>query len=93
MSERDNYVGGLRKMITLSNYSQEHLTRAFRRYLDITPTQFINEKRMNYAAELLKSSDHEVLDICIMCGCNNLSHFYHLFKKYYKCSPREYVKS
>ena len=68
MSERDNYVGGLSKLITLANYSQEHLTRVFRRYLDITPTQFINEKRMNYAAELLKSSDYEVLDSALCVG-------------------------
>lgn len=92
MSEQDNYVQGLSKMLVLANYSQEHLTRVFRRYLDITPTEFINEKRMNYAAQLLKSNEYEVLDICLRCGCNNLSHFYHLFKKYYKCSPKEYIK-
>lgn len=92
MGERDNYVLGLVRMLELANYSQEHLTRLFRKYLDLTPTEFINEKRMQYAVELLQLKQYDVLEICHMSGCNNLSHFYHLFKKTYGCSPKEYVK-
>ena len=51
-----------------------------------------NENRMNYASELLKSSDYAVIYICLSCGCNNLSYFYHLYKKYYEFYPKKYVK-
>lgn len=91
MEKEENFTLGLPRMLSLANYSQEHLTREFRRYLNITPTEFINSKRMEYAAELLKSGEYTINGVCYKCGFNNLSHFYHLFKKQYYCSPKSFA--
>lgn len=93
MSERENFIFGLERLNELSGLSQEHMTREFRKYLGMTPTEFINLRRMNYAAELLLQSDHDIADVCYMCGFNNLSHFYHVFKGIYGCPPKQFVKS
>lgn len=91
MSRRENYTAGLPKLLELAHLSQEHLTREFRRHLDVTPTEFINIKRLNYAAELITEGKTEITDICYICGFNNLSHFYHCFKKRYGCTPKQFA--
>jgi AraC family cel operon transcriptional repressor len=93
MANKDNYLQGLTRMIELANVSQEHLTRGFKRYLGITPTEFINIKRINYGAELLLEGKYSILEICYMCGFNNLSYFYKIFEKYYKYTPKKFLKS
>lgn len=93
MSEKENFIEGLPRLTELSGTTQEHLTREFRKYLDMTPTEFINLRRLSYAAELLLECKYDIIDICFMCGFGNLSHFYHIFKKTYGCSPKQFVKN
>ena len=93
MNEKENFVEGVHRLVELSGITQEHLNREFKKYLDMTPTEFINLRRLNYAAELLLSRKYEITDICYMCGFGNLSHFYHVFKKTYGCSPKQFVNS
>lgn len=92
MNKRENYIVGLPRMIEISMYSQEHLNRTFKRYLKTTPTEYINTKRLGYASELLIEQKYAIADICYMVGFNNLSHFYSVFKKEYKCTPNQFVK-
>ena len=56
--------------------SQEHLTRSFRRYIGMTPTEYINGKRLSLAAQLLLQGDMPVIEICGACGFNSLSRIY-----------------
>ena len=70
----------------------EHLSRVFRKYLNETPTDYINELRLNYAANLLSNSDENIPFISMEAGFENLSHFYHLFKKKFNTSPAEFRK-
>lgn len=91
MSKRENYIAGLSKLLEIAHSSQEHITREFRRYINITPTEFINIKRLNFAAELITYGNMEIAEICFACGFNNLSHFYHCFKKRYGCTPKQFA--
>jgi len=92
MNEPDNFVSGLDTMLKLANISQEHLTREFRKRIQITPTEYINEKRINYAADLLLCQKYKIIDICYMSGFNNLTYFYKLFHKHYNCTPKEFIQ-
>jgi AraC family cel operon transcriptional repressor len=92
MQKKENFSSGLNSMLILSGKTQEHLCRIFRKYLNITPTAFINELRLNYAANMLTNSDAQIFDISSEAGFENLSHFYHLFKQQYKMSPRNFRK-
>lgn len=91
MEEPDNFIAGLPRLITLANLSQEHLNRSFQRFLHMSPTEFINLRRMEYAASLLLEERLQIIDICQECGFSNLSYFYHIFRKQYGCSPRQFI--
>lgn len=39
----------------LCNYSQAHVIRSFQKYYKMSPTEYINSKRMVYACELILS--------------------------------------
>jgi AraC family cel operon transcriptional repressor len=90
MKKKENFSSGLPALQKLSNKSQEHLCRVFKKYLKLTPTEYINELRLNYAANLLTNSDVQIIEISGESGFENLSHFYHLFKKKFNMSPREF---
>ena len=90
MSEPEYFIPGLPEMLRLANCSQEHLTRAFHKHVGLTPTQFINRKRAEYAAQLLCTTEMTVLEICYACGFGGTSSFYESFRKFYGCSPTRY---
>jgi len=91
MNRRENFVAGLPKLLEIAHSSQEHVTREFRRNLDLSPTEFINIKRLNLAAELIAEGTTGITDICFSCGFQNLSHFYHCFRKRYGCTPKQFA--
>mgnify|MGYP000317367284 CR=1 FL=1 len=53
-------------------------------------TAYLNDHRLNLAAELLRITDATVLDIAGRVGFDNLSYFNRLFKRRYGMTPREY---
>lgn len=92
MTKKENFREGLPIMQKLSNRSYAYVSRTLKKYLDKTPTDFINELRLNFAENMLIHSDMSILDITLEAGFNNLSHFYHLFNKQYHLSPNKYRK-
>ncbi len=92
MSITENFVTGLPRMIELANVTQNHLNREMKKYLDMTPTEFINSKRVVYASELLSHNKYSVTDICGMCGFETSSNFYDNFRRIFDCTPNEMKK-
>lgn len=84
------FTKGLPELLKLTPYTQEHLTRSFRKYVHMSPTAYINQKRLSYAAELLTAQDTAPPLIAQRAGFNNLSHFYHLFRQQYGCTPLQF---
>ncbi len=92
MMKRENYVYGLPRMLELSHVSQNHLNREIKKCLGITPTEFINSKRIAYATELLLENRHDISEIIGMCGFETTSNFYSNFQKFYGCTPKAFAK-
>lgn len=90
MGRKENFVLGISKMYELNEKTPEHLSRTFKKYYNESPTEYITNLRLNYAANLLSNSDEEITTIALDCGFENLSHFYHLFKKKFDISPKEF---
>jgi len=90
MKYKDNFITGISRMYELASRSPEHLSRSLKKYYKETPTEFINKLRLNYAANLLVNSDEDITAIALDSGFENLSHFYHLFKKNFGISPKEF---
>ena len=70
-------------MVRLSGKSYEHLSRSMKKYKNMTLSDFINNIRLNHAANLLKYTNLSITDIAIECGYNNISYFPVCFKKKY----------
>ena len=77
-------------MQQLSGYTPEYLCKIFRKHLGRTPTEFVNELRINYAARMLADSDESIAELAYRLNLQSLSRFYHLFRNQYSCTPAEY---
>lgn len=90
MQRPENYVLGVKALYDISCKSPEHVCREFKKHIHKTPTQVVNEIRLEEAARQLVYSSNKVIDICENVGFENLSHFHHLFKKMYSLSPLKF---
>ena len=93
MLKKENFVEGLPALYRLSGKSIEHLSRACRKYLQKSPTQLINDIRLEYVVNQLQNTDEKVIAICEDAGFDSLSHFYHIFKQAYGMSPAQFRKT
>ncbi|MDF2541572.1 MAG: celD [Herbinix sp.] len=87
MQKKENFCIGLDKLYTISGKSRGHINRVFKQYLNTTPTNYINHLKLNYAKNLLLTTNLEILDVAFEAGFDNLSHFYHLFRDFFGMTP------
>ena len=71
-------------------FSRYHFLRLFRTAFDKTPHQYLIERRMEKAKELLSSRDLRVTDVCFEVGFQSLGSFSSLFHKYVGHAPITY---
>ena len=72
--------------------SKFYLSRSYERVTGKSIYQYILEKRMIMARQLLIGGEKPT-DIYALCGFNQYSNFYRAFKKYYHMSPSEFIKN
>ena len=70
----------------------QHLSILFSKYVGISFSEYLCEKRLRYASILLSEHKYNVTDVCYRCGYGNLSHFLRSFKKKYGITPKSYQK-
>jgi len=88
----ENFIAGVERFVKLSGKSREHLSRTLKQYYNVTPTEYITELRLEYAVNLMRSSNLSVTDICYECGFLNLSWFYKIFEARFGKSPAKYKR-
>ncbi|MGE8432558.1 helix-turn-helix domain-containing protein [Chryseobacterium joostei] len=67
----------------LTGRSLSGFKRDFSKIFNMTPKQWLKEKRLNEAYYLIKNKNKKPSDIYLDLGFENLSHFYSSFKKKY----------
>ncbi len=72
--------------------SKSTVLNLFRKYLHITPINYLINYRLNEAAQLLSNTEKKINTICDETGFNNVDYFCRLFKKHYHLTPTEYRK-
>ena len=92
MKEKEVFRHGVVELVRLTGKNHSYLCRTFKKYLSTTPTNRLNNIRLNYAENLLLNSDLSILDICFETGFDSLSHFYKLFDMQYGLTPYKYRK-
>ena len=69
------------------------LYRRFKKISPLTPTDFIKDYRLTYAAQLLVTTNLNVQEIIYKVGISNKSYFYREFASKYNQTPGEYRKN
>lgn len=66
------------------------LYRRFKKISSLTPSDFIKDYRLTYAAQLLVNTQMSVQEIIYNVGISNKSYFYREFARKYNMTPKEY---
>ena len=92
LQKPDNFKKGISALKEIACKSDEHISRSVKKYLNKTPTKFINELRLNYAANQIRFTSRNIADIAFEAGFENQSHFHRQFKKFLNHTPNEFRK-
>lgn len=84
------FARGAAGFVRVAGRSAEHVARTTRAVLGLTPSDYVNRVRMDYAARELRFTPKPIAQIALDCGIGNLSHFYAVFKKAQGMTPRSY---
>ena len=90
MNTPENIYEGLPALIRLSGFSHGHLCRIMKQKYNTTPIRYISNLRLEYAANLLATTNYDILTISVNIGISSLSHFITIFKEKYGMSPSKY---
>jgi AraC family transcriptional regulator len=82
----------LADMAAVAGLSTTHFSHIFKKSVAQSPHQFLLHQRVQYAKELLSSSDLRVLDISLACGFKTQQHFARIFRKTCGLTPTEYQR-
>lgn len=82
----------LDELSCVSGMSKNYFCTVFKKLNGLTPWDYITIRRVEKAAELLKSTNDNVLEIAINCGYNNTANFNRAFKKVTGRVPKDYRK-
>ena len=72
------------------NLSKHYFMRFFKKYMGMTCIEYINDYRLNIAANLLLTTRMRITEVAVSIGITNLSYFNRIFKKKFHLTPKEY---
>jgi AraC family transcriptional regulator len=96
---RDRIEVELHKKLSLaslakeSGYSRAHFLRMFRAATGLTPHQYVLERRLGAAQQLLRQSRMSLADIALKCGFSSQTHMNDTFRKRLGTTPLEYRRN
>ena len=86
----------LKSDLSLSNISKQlgvtssYLSRLFKEEMKMTLTDYVNQKRIEYAVTLLHSTEMQIQSVAYECGIQDTNYFIKLFKKQTGLTPTKY---
>ena len=93
MRKNGNFTHGIDRMLFLCDKSREHLSRSIKKYMGMTLSEFINDLRLKFIANMLKNSNHDIADIIFESGFGNISWAAELFRQKYGTTMSNYRKN
>lgn len=76
-------------------FHYDYLRKLFKKELGMSPLEYMTSLRMKNAERLLSTvltSGYAIAEIARMCGYDNALYFSRVFRKYYGCSPTQYLR-
>jgi AraC family transcriptional regulator len=88
--EQDLTLAGIAESVGLSQF---HFARAFKLTTNITPQQYLTERRVDRAKHLLSESDLPLVEVSARTGFKSQSHFTTLFRRFTGTTPKAWRQS
>lgn len=79
------------ELADICNFSDYHFMRFFKKYMNMTCIEYINNMRLEKAVELFEKGNTSILDVSLSVGFHNLSYFHRAFKKKYHMTPLSFI--
>lgn len=79
-------------LATLTNMSESHFSRSFKRSVGISPYRYLMQQRVERAKQLLKQQVISISDIALDCGFANQTHLTKVFRQMIGVTPKVYRK-
>lgn len=70
--------------------SRYHFSRTFRKAMGVTFQDYLNNRRVEKAKDMLKSSKLTITELAFSVGYADMSHFSRIFKRIAGCTPSQY---
>ena len=70
--------------------TNDHFIRIFKKEMNCTPIQYINQKKIEKAQLLLVINQESIKEIAYHLSFDNISYFYQLFKRITGLTPKQY---
>lgn len=80
------------ELAKLCYFSDYHFMRFFKRHMNMTCVEYINNLRLEKSVELFEQGNTSILDVSLSVGFHNLSYFHRAFKKKYHMTPLSFMK-
>ena len=81
-------VSQLAKLCYFSDY---HFMRFFKKHMNMTCVEYINNLRLEKAVELFEKGNSSIMEVSLSVGFHNLSYFHRAFKKKYHMTPLSFI--
>jgi AraC-like DNA-binding protein len=81
---------GADRLFRMAGRCPEHVARTMKKHLGITPTNWINNRRITQAARLAESTMQPITEIAAASGFENLGYFHRLFRARFGTTPLRY---
>ena len=91
----ENFGGDITLSATAKhvNISPVYLSKIFKKELNTTFSDYLDEMRFSYAQNLLASTELSILEICYLAGFKDYANFTRRFKKSFCITPSEYRRT
>lgn len=83
----------LKESARLLNVNPSYLSNLFKKETGVTLTDYVNQKRVERAKQLLHTTNMQIQAVAQSCGILDVNYFTKMFKKYSGKTPNEYRKS
>ena len=80
------------ELAKLCYFSEYHFMRFFKKHMNMTCVEYINNLRLEKSVELFEQGNSSILEVSLSAGFHNLSYFHRAFKKKYHMTPLSFIK-
>ena len=82
----------LKSIAAQLNVTPSYLSALFKRECGCTLTDYVNDRRLDYALHLLTNTNRQIQNIAFECGIQDVNYFIRLFKRRTGMTPTHYRK-